>query len=307
MTDATPPNEQPEPSNHQAPPPVADAPRDTGPRPAWREVSSLLFGKTRAADTPRAGGLVAKKWFRDGLEFIRFIGGAAVVYMIITTFIFRTFYIPSSSMEPTLELRDRVVVLNFAYGFSKHSVQFGLLNWLPDCAPSSPTSSCRIFGSIPKRGDVVVFRHPESREHLIKRVVGRPGDRVQVRDGQLFVNGEAVQRVREGLVRYRTYRGDIAEVMRYAETLPGDRNSHKIYEAGDQALYDNTEMFTVRPGHIFVMGDNRDNSNDSRSPTLSQIPTENLVGRAATVLFTFHSCREEPGLSCPSGRVWRGL
>jgi signal peptidase I len=287
-----------------APQPASSMPTS---RPAWREAASLLFGKTRAADAPRADGIIAQKWVRDGLEFIRFLGGAAAVYLLLTTFIFRTFYIPSSSMEPTLELRDRVLVLNFAYGFSKYSAQFGLLSWMPGCEARKLNDSCRIFGGKPRRGDVVVFFNPERREHLIKRVIGLPGDVVQMREGHLWLNNEPVPREQVGLVRYRSYMGPVVEPMLYSEMLPDDQRPHPIYELGDQSVADDTIAVTVKPGHIFVMGDNRDNSNDSRSSQLGQVPMENLVGKAMTVFFTFHSCEKEPGLVCPKGRVWKPL
>jgi signal peptidase I len=248
------------------------------------------------AETPTPA---IQKIKHEAAEFVRFILGAAVVFMIITTIGFRTFYIPSGSMEPTLEEGDRVIVLNFVYGWSRHSLQFGLGGYLPP-------GDGRIFGRLPGRGDVIVFRHPVRREHLIKRVIGLPGDRIQVREGRLYINGEIVPRDVLGSVTYRNYRGFIERDMAvYEETLPGGVK-HRIYEATDQGEYDNTPEFTVPEGSVFVMGDNRDNSQDSRSP-LGPIPSEFIVGRAVTVLFTFHHCQREEGLSCPSGRVWRPL
>ncbi len=264
---------------------------------------------------------------REGLEFARFILGAALVYLVITTVIFRTFYIPSSSMVPTLEVRDRVIVLNFAYGWSRHSLPFGVGDLLPE-------GDGRIFGRMPGRGDVVVFRHPNGGEHLIKRVIGLPGDHIRVRDGQLAICEAGsdcdasdaftpVQRELIDIVRYRDYEGVVRSVYRYEETLPNGR-SHAMYERSDDSRFDNTCTFQVPDGAIFVMGDNRDASNDSRSDdancleedfrspasrpgTLGFVPVENLVGRAVTVLFTFKSCRRETGLRCPTGRVWRPL
>jgi signal peptidase I len=238
---------------------------------------------------------------RETIEFVRFILGAAVVFMIITTVGFRTFYIPSGSMEPTLEVGDRVIVLNFVYGWSRHSLQFGLGAGLPE-------GDGRILGRLPGRGDVIVFRHPERREHLIKRVIGLPGDRIQMREGRLFINGEIVPRDLRGAVSYRNYSGvRVNDINRYEETLPGGV-THAIYEETDQGFADDTPEITVPDGHVFVMGDNRDNSQDSRSP-LGAVPAEFIVGRAVTVLFTLHSCDREEGLSCPRmwDRVWRGL
>ncbi len=243
-------------------------------------------------------------------EIVRFIGGAAVVFLAITTVLFRSFYIPSSSMVPTLEVEDRVIVLNFVYGWSRHSLPFGVGDLLP-------AGAGRIFGRLPGRGDVVVFRHPNGGEYLIKRVIGLPGDRVQMRAGRLHIceapcasndDFELVERETTGQVRYRTYQGEIVSVRRYTETLPNDR-SYTTYERVDRVNGSgrNTPVFTVPENRVFVMGDNRDASNDSRSSSLGFVPTGNLLGRAVTVFFTLKNCREEPGLTCPSGRVWRPL
>ncbi|MGD2132658.1 MAG: signal peptidase I [Maricaulaceae bacterium] len=247
----------------------------------------------QAADDAKA------KFRHEAVEFVRFILGAAVVFYLITTVFFRTFYIPSGSMVPTLEVEDRVIVLNFAYGWSRHSLQFGLGGYLPE-------GDGRILGRMPKRGHVVVFRNPSRREHLIKRVIGLPGDVIETRDGRLYVNNELVPRDFRERLSYRTHEGVVTTVDRYDETLPGGV-THAIYEESDQGSYDDRGPYLVPPGHIFVMGDNRDRSADSRAPSLGPVPTEYLVGRAVTVLFTFHNCRPEPNLECPTGRLWRGL
>lgn len=250
------------------------------------------------ADTDAKG-----RFRREATEFVRFIAGAAAVYLLITTVIFRVFYIPSESMQPTLEVGDRVMVLNFIYGWSRHSLPLGVGEVLP-------SGDGRILGFFkPKRGDVVVFRHPKGREHLIKRVIGLPGDRIEMHNGRLFVNGEITDRTPVDVIRYRTHKeGRIVAVTRYDEDLP-DGPTHAIYERTDDAELDDLDIvFTVLPNHLFVMGDNRDASNDSRNPyDLGYIPVENVIGKAVTVIFTLKRCKREPALTCPTGRVWRPL
>ncbi len=252
------------------------------------------------SDESQAQSAVADKIKREAIEFVRFILGAAVVFLVITTVLFRTFYIPSGSMEPTLEVQDRVIVLNFVYGWSRHSLQFGLGNYLP-------AGEGRILGRLPGRGDVIVFRHPDRREHLIKRVIGLPGDEIQMRRGRLYINGEVVPREPRGEVQYRNRSKRIVSPILYEETLPGGVR-HAIYELSDDKPFDDTITFHVPEGHVFVMGDNRDASRDSRDVSeLGYVSTELIVGRAVTVLFTLHRCKREAGLACPTGRVLRGL
>ena len=160
------------------------------------------------------------------------------------------------------------------------------------------------------RGDVVVFRDERQSppRNLIKRVIGVEGDVVEVREGRLYLNGEAVPREFDEIRTYREHPSGLpVTVTHYNEVLPNGRE-HSIYEQRDNAPLDNYGPVTVRPGTVFVMGDNRDASRDSRAPEgPGLVPLENVVGRAETVLFTFERCRREEGLYCPRGRVWRGL
>jgi signal peptidase I len=194
------------------------------------------------------------------------------------TFLFQPFNTPSHSMSPTLQQGDHFFVSKYAYGYSHFSLPF-----------SPPLFSGRIFGSEPARGDVVVFRLPkDTSTDYVKRVVGLPGDRIQIKQGLLTINGTPVQRERlADFIGGDSCGSDpAAKVKRWRETLPNGA-SHETLDCVDNGFYDNTNVYTVPAGHFFVIGDNRDNSTDSR--VLSQvgyIPLENIIGRAGLIFFS---------------------
>ncbi|MDG4908578.1 signal peptidase I [Mesorhizobium sp. WSM4898] len=199
---------------------------------------------------------------------------ALLLALVIRTLLFQPFSIPSGSMRPTLLEGDYLFVTKWAYGYSRYSLPFG-----PNIF------SGRIWGSEPKRGDVVVFKFPpDPSVDYIKRVVGLPGDKIQVKDGQLFINGTAVPREKVGQID----NPDITEVDRpvdvYRETLPNGV-TYDTLDLTANSIGDNTREFDVPPGHYFMMGDNRDNSSDSRF-TVGFVPAENLVGRANVIFFS---------------------
>ncbi len=240
----------------------------------------------------------------EAVETGRFLAGVAAVWAFLVTFGFAAFHIPSESMQPSLEVGDRVLVSKWAYGYSRHSLPLGIGYMLPD------NWNARLAWSQPRRGDVVVFRDERQTppRNLIKRVIGIGGDVIEMRAGRLYINGEAPPRVLDDIRTYREHSSQrLQTVTHYTETLPGDR-PHPIYERDDTHELDNYGPVTVLPGTVFVMGDNRDASRDSRaSPGPGLVPLVNVVGRAETVLFTFARCRQDDGLYCPSGRVWQGL
>ncbi|RCK47320.1 signal peptidase I [Thalassospira profundimaris] len=222
--------------------------------------------------------LVQKKKTGGLLDTLKTVFWAIVIALLVRTFAFEPFNIPSGSMIPTLLVGDYLFVSKFSYGYSKHSMPFSL-----------PVIPGRIFETEPERGDVVVFKLPsDTSQDYIKRVIGLPGDTVQVTNGRLYINNKLVERERIEDYILTDGTGRSAAVPQYLETLPNGK-VHRILELfGDQGPSDNTEAFTVPEGHYFMMGDNRDNSADSRafSSRFRFVPIENLVGRAE---FLFYS------------------
>ena len=212
-------------------------------------------------------------------------------FMAFRTAAYGMYHIPSESMLPTLAVGDRILVSKFSYGYSRHSIPFSL-------GPEIHTPTGRLFGRLPERGDLVVFKHPENGETLIKRVVGLPGDTIEIAEGRLYINGALTSRVLDATLSYREHRGGVSTVGRFTEALP-QGPSHEIYERGDHRAGDDYGPAIVPDNRLFVMGDNRDNSRDSRfaHPGVGFLPVENLVGRADVLLFSLYHARKEDGLA----------
>ncbi|MDO9222946.1 MAG: signal peptidase I [Caulobacter sp.] len=228
-------------------------------------------------DAPASGGNGAVE---ETIEIVKTVVYALLIALVLRIFLFQPFTIPSASMEPNLLKGDYIIVSKYSYGYSKNSIPF-----------SPPLFKGRIFASTPARGDIIVFKTPAGRhEDYIKRLVGLPGDRIQVKAGVVSVNGKVITRAYDGA-------GDPgacwngSPVQRFRETNMTDRQ-YLTYDCGPRGDVDDTGIYIVPEGHYFFMGDNRDNSLDSRvapeAGGVGFVPAENLVGRARIILLSWN-------------------
>jgi len=208
-------------------------------------------------------------WIKSNLLTLFY---ALVIALIIRTFLIQPFFIPSSSMEPNLLVGDRLFASKFDYGYSKHSFPFSL----------GPLSN-RIFSNVPDRGDVIIFKPPHTNLDYIKRLIGLPGDRIEVQNGNLIINSKSLEyeNIREDSKVLKN--GRVIKINVLKETLPNGI-SYEIYNYLDGSPGDNTKEFVVPENHYFFMGDNRDNSNDSRF--WGTVEFNRLVGKAQIIFFS---------------------
>jgi len=233
----------------------------------------------KTADLPVSEAAPApakKKEKDDAVELLKAMAFAAAIALVIRSFIFEPFNIPSGSMFPSLLVGDYLFVKKWSYGYSQYSFPLDVI----------PLRG-RMLGHAPERGDVAVFRQPK-REGVdyIKRIIGLPGDKIQVTEGRLYINGEIVPRQLVTASESYETEGRPFLFNRYIETLPNGVK-HYIYEISDHEQLDNTKEFTVPDGHYFAMGDNRDQSLDSRVvEELGPVPEKNLIGPAMFIFFS---------------------
>jgi signal peptidase I len=209
-------------------------------------------------------------------DTIRVVIHALILALLVRIFLFQPFNIPSGSMIPTLLVGDYLFVSKYSYGYSRYSFPFG-----PDLF------SGRVWAKEPNRGDVVVFKLPRDNEtDYIKRVIGLPGDEIQMIHGVLHINGEAIKKEHIDDFVVRDPAGRERHMARYMETLPNGV-TYPVLDLVNEGIGDNTEVYKVPEGHFFMMGDNRDNSTDSRFLSeVGYVPFENLVGKAQIIFFS---------------------
>ncbi len=226
------------------------------------------------------------------------IDAAAILLVIMAakTAIAEPYYVPSGSMEPTLQIGDELLATKYPYGYSSASLP-PFIN-LPDTQ--------RILGALPQRGDIVVFRWPGDRSQIwVKRVIGLPGDRIAMRNGRLWINGAAVALQADGTDQAEAEDGSLQPVARFIETLPGN-HSHTIFKHPSVGVFDNMAETVVPPDSLFVMGDNRDNSADSRvavsSGGVGLLPVADLVGRVEALVGSWDlAVKRQPVWAWPAG------
>ncbi len=216
-------------------------------------------------------------------ETVKIVIQALAIAMVVRVFFYQPFNIPSGSMKETLLVGDYLFVSKLSYGYSRYSFPMG---W--------NLFTGRWLAGAPKRGDVAVFKLPrDNSTDYIKRIIGLPDDEILVRNGTLFINGQQVPKVRKGDFPTREDEGPVRRIPRFEETLPNGVK-YTVLDSEPNGPFDNVGPYKIPPGHYFMMGDNRDNSTDSRALyAVGYVPYENLIGRAEIIFFS--GAVDEPG------------
>ncbi len=220
-------------------------------------------------------------------ETIIVIVEALLIALVFRTFLYQPFSIPTASLQPSMMIGDYFIASKFTWGYGRYSFPFGII----------PIQG-RIFGREPNRGDIAVFRPVPQKEDYVKRVIGLPGDTIQMKEGRLYINGEMVKREFVGRGTDTDSFGTSLPVLVYKETLPNGVE-HLINEISDDGPLDNTQEYVVPEGHYFMMGDNRDRSQDSRIlSAVGYVPAGNLIGKAEARFFSIKD-------NIPPWQVWK--
>ena len=244
----------------------------------------------REKDHTMAAAQDTRRKADEGLwETVKVIIQALLIAFVVRTFLYQPFNIPSASMYPTLKVGDYLFVSKLSYGYGKYSFNFSLGmfgNELVRCCPIDCPGRV-VLADTPERGDVAVFKLPTNTDiDYIKRVIGLPGDHVQVREGVVYINGAAVKKERIEDFSDQSERGLSDPVPQFRETLPNGVE-YRVLDTDALGDADNTQEYVVPEGHYFMMGDNRDNSQDSRyQNVVGFVPIENFVGRADIIFFS---------------------
>jgi signal peptidase I len=247
---------------------------------------------TSERNDPTSVAATVRRWTKSVID----IAVIVLIVLAAKTAIAEPFYVPSGSMEPTLLIGDELLATKYNYGYGTASLPAFL---------DLPISG-RVFGALPKRGDVVVFRWPGDPSQVwVKRVIGLPGDRIAMRGGQVWINGKPAALRPDGIGKVESEDGSQVRAQRFIETLPGGR-THEIFKLVARQPLDNMAEITIPPGRLFVMGDNRDNSADSRVPVadggVGLLPVANLVGRVDAIVGSWDLAMESrPLWTWPQG------